>query len=105
MAINYLKDAQVHVANCNFMQTVSGVEGSSQDKFMGGVCDHITHFGCHIEVIRLLKAWGGAAMLKGPGENSGVGMTYAPMHSSTELGRFLVLLKEPKRLARVLMYS
>ena len=59
MAINYLKDVQVHVANCNFMQTVSGVEGSSQDKFMGGVCDHITHFGCHIKVIRLLKAWGG----------------------------------------------
>ena len=33
-------------------------------------------------------------MLKGPGKNSGVGMTYAPTHSSTELGRFLVCIIE-----------
>ena len=38
---------------------------------MGGVCDHINHFGYHIKEIRLLKAWG-AAMLKGPGENTAI---------------------------------
>ena len=36
---------------------------------MGGVCDHINHFGSHIKEIGLWKAWG-AAMLKGPGENT-----------------------------------
>ena len=37
---------------------------------MGGVCDHINHFGYHIKEMWILKAWG-AAMLKGPGENTG----------------------------------
>ena len=36
---------------------------------LGGVCDHINHFGSHIKEIGLWKAWG-AAMLKGPGENT-----------------------------------
>ena len=35
----------------------------------GRVCDHMYHFGYHIEQIGLLKAWG-AAMLKGSGENT-----------------------------------
>ena len=38
---------------------------------MDGVCDHINHFGSHIKEIGLWKAWG-AAMLKGPGENTAV---------------------------------
>ena len=36
----------------------------------GGVCDHINHFCYHIKEIKLLKAWGGAAVMKGPGENT-----------------------------------
>ena len=36
---------------------------------LGGVCDHINHFGYNIKEIRLLKAWG-PAKLKGPGENT-----------------------------------
>ena len=36
---------------------------------LGGVCDHINHFGHHIKEMWLLKAWG-ATMLKGPGENT-----------------------------------
>ena len=38
---------------------------------LGGVCDHSNHFGYHIKEIGLWKAWG-AAMLKGPGESTGV---------------------------------
>ena len=39
---------------------------------LGGICDHINHFGYHIKEIGLLKIWGarGPAMLKGPGENT-----------------------------------
>ena len=41
------------------------------ERGLGGVCDHINHFGYHDKEIRLLKALGGeAAMLKGPGENN-----------------------------------
>ena len=36
---------------------------------LGGIRDHINHFGYHIKEIRLLKAWG-HAKLKGPGENT-----------------------------------
>ena len=39
---------------------------------LGEVCDHINHFDYHIKEIGLWKAWGGGAMLKGPGENSGI---------------------------------
>ena len=37
---------------------------------MGGVCDHINHFGYHIKEIWTKKEWR-AALLKGPGENTG----------------------------------
>ena len=36
---------------------------------LGGVCDHISHLGYQIKEKLVLKAWG-AAMLKGPGENT-----------------------------------
>jgi hypothetical protein len=35
---------------------------------LGGGCDHINHIGYHINEIWILKAWGGAAMMKGPGK-------------------------------------
>ena len=44
-------------------------EGLAGGRGLGGVCDHINHFGSHIKEIGLWKAWG-AAMLKGPEENS-----------------------------------
>ncbi len=48
-----------------------------------GVCDHINHFGCHIKEIWILKAWG-AAMLKGPGENTGDDENLLIHHSDQE---------------------
>ena len=44
-------------------------EGIVGGRGLGGVCDHINYVGYHIKEIRLEKAWG-AAMLKGPRENT-----------------------------------
>ena len=45
------------------------IYGIASGRGLVRVCDHINHFGCHIKEKIVLKVWG-AAMLKGPGENT-----------------------------------